>query len=234
MTPKLNWTCEQTEARLSDYLDGLLSSDERSAFLGHVPSCQRCQPLFVSVSHLVSGLHSIADVEEPPHLVYAILDKTLGPREKVTGWQAFLRWTRGFATVRFAYGAASVAVTFLMLATAAGFNWRHPKAAALHPANIYRFADGKAHLAYAKGVKFISDLRVVNEIQSRMRENQQLPVNTEDSLPQRAPGKEPGSTDSTQPGPRQQNRADGIYRNLEALASQMPVFSRFYGGGSDR
>lgn len=234
MTPRLDWTCEQTEARLSDYLDDLLSSEERSAFVEHVPSCERCGPLFASVSHLVSNLHSIAEVDAPPHLVYSILDKTLGPRETVTGWQAILRWIRGLATMRFAYGSASVAATFLILITASGFNWRHPKMADLKPLTIYHKADAQAHLVYARGTKFISDLRVVNEIQSRMRENQQVPVNTEDTLPQRTPGKEPGSTDGTLPGPRQQNRANGIYRNLEVLADEMPVFSGFYGGRSDR
>ena len=78
------------------------------------------------------------------------------------------------------------------------------------------------------------DLRVVNEIQSRLRENEQAPVNSEDALPQRTPGKEPGSTDGTKPGPRQQNRADGIYRNLEVLADQMPVFAGAYGGRRSR
>jgi anti-sigma factor RsiW len=234
MTQKMNWTCERTEARLSDYLDDLLTAEERAAFVEHVPSCEQCGPLFASVSHLVTNLHSIAEVEAPPRLVYAILNKTLGPRETVTGWQAILRWVRGIATMRFAYGAMSLAATFLILVTASGFNWRHPKMADLRPANMYRNADSRVHLVYARGTKFISDLRVVNEIQSRLRENEQAPVNSEDALPQRTPGKEPGSTDGTKPGPRQQNRADGIYRNLEVLADEMPVFAGVYGARSAR
>ena len=234
MTPKMNWTCEQTEERLSDYIDDLLMAEERAAFVAHVPSCERCGPLFASVAHLVTNLHSIAEVEAPPKLIYAILNKTLGPRETVTGWQAVLRFVRGFATMRFAYGAMSVAATFLILVTASGFNWRHPKMADLKPVNLYRKVDSNAHLAYAKGTKFVSDLRVVNEIQSRLRDTEQAPVNSEDALPQRTPGKEPGSTDGTKPGPRQQNRANGIYRNLEVLADCMPVFAEVYGGRRTR
>src|SRR5262249_15772484 len=157
----------------------------------------------------VKNLHSIAEVDTPPRLVYAILDQTLGPRDTATGWQAVLQWARGLATRRFAYGAAALAATFLMLITASGFDWRHPKAANLDPLNIYRYGDRQAHIAYARGTKFVSDLRVVNEIQSRLRENEQVPVNQEETVPQRNPGKEPGSTDGTKPGPRQQNRADG-------------------------
>jgi len=104
----------------------------------------------------------------------------------------------------------------------------------LHPVNIYRNANSRAHVAYARGTKFFSDLRVVNEIQSRLRENEQAPINQEDSLPQRAPGKEPGSTDGTKPGPRQQNRADGLYRNLEVLADEMPMTFSVFGGRNAR
>lgn len=231
MTPML-WTCELTEERLSDYIDDLLTSEERAAFLQHVPSCASCAPLFASVSHLVKNLHSIAEVDAPPRLVYSILDQTLGPRDSATGWQAVRQWLRGLATVRFAYGVATLAATFLILVTASGFNWRHPKAADLSPANIYRKANSSAHLAYARGTKFFSDLRVVNEIQSRLRENEQVPVNQEEALPQPTPGKNPGSTDGTKPGPRQQNRADGIYHNLEVLADEMPVFSDLLGEGA--
>ena len=234
MTPGMHWTCEQTEERLSDYIDDLLTVEERAAFVAHVPTCERCGPLFASVAHLVTNLHSIAEVEAPPRLVYAILNQTLGPRETVTGWPALRRSFRGLATMRFAYGALSLAATFLVLLTASGFNFRHPKMADLKPVTIYRKADAQAHLVYARGTKFFSDLRVVNEIQSRLRENVQTPVNSEDTLPQNVPGKEPGSTDGSKPGPRQQNRADGIYRNLEVLADELPVFTGVYGGRRTR
>jgi anti-sigma factor RsiW len=234
MTPGMNWTCEQTEERLSDYIDDLLTAEERAAFVAHVPTCERCGPLFASVAHLVTNLHAIAEVEAPPRLVYAILNKTLGPRETVTGRQALLRWVRGSAALRFAYGGLSLAAVFLILAMASGFNLRHPKMADLQPMNIYRYADSQVHLVYARGTKFVSDLRVVNEIQSRLRENVQVPANQEETLPQGTPGKDPGSTDSTKPGPRQQNRANGIYRNLEVLAEEMPVFAGAYGGRRTR
>src|SRR6267143_1301490 len=100
----MSWTCEQTEARLSDYLDGVLNPAELAEFTAHVPSCARCAPLVASVSDLLAG------------------------------WRAILGWVRGVASIRFAYGALSVAATLILFVTAAGLNWRHPKLADLQPA----------------------------------------------------------------------------------------------------
>jgi anti-sigma factor RsiW len=219
----MSWTCEQTEARLSDYLDGVLNPAELAEFSEHVPSCARCAPLVASVSDLLTGLHGMEQIEAPPRLVYSILDKTLGPRETVTGWRAMLGWVRGTASMRFAYGALSVAATLVLLVTASGFNWRHPKLADLRPATIYHKADSSMHLAYASTVKFVNDLRVVNEIQSRLREDNDLRGNQENVIPA-TPQKQPGSSDGSKPtAPRQQNRANDLVRQIEVLAMELPV-----------
>jgi anti-sigma factor RsiW len=216
----MTWTCEQTEARLSDYLDGLLDAATQAAFDAHVHSCARCAPLAASVSQLLTGLHSMEELETPPHLVYSILDQTLGPRESATGWRGVLGWLRGLAAPRFAYGALSVAATFLILLTASGFSWHKPKLADLHPVNVYRNADRQAHLVYARGSRFVSDLRVVYEIQSRLRQDNAIPTAPDGAVPESSPEKEPGRTDGPTPAsPRQQNRANGIGGQFEVLTA---------------
>jgi anti-sigma factor RsiW len=218
----MNWTCEQTEARLSDYLDGTLQAAEQAAFDAHAKSCERCEPLVSSVAHLLTNLHSMEELETPPRLVYAILDKTLGPRDTVTGWRAVLGWVRGVATPRFAYGGVSVMATFLILASASGFSWRKPKLADLRPVNVYRNADRQAHLVYARSSKYVSDMRVVYEIQSRLRLDEQIPTTPEETLPETSPDRAPGRTDGTKPSqPKQQNRANDLERNLQMLAVSM-------------
>jgi len=219
----MTWTCEQTEARLSDYLDGVLNPAELAEFTGHVPTCARCAPLVASVSELLTGLHGMEQIAEPPRLVYSILDKTLGPREAVTGWRGMLAWVRGAASLRFAYGALSVAATLIIFVTASNFNWRHPKLADLKPATIYRNANSNVHVAYGKSVKFVNDLRVVNEIQSRLREENDLRANPENVVPESTPQKQPGSSDGSKPvTPRQQNRANDLARQIEILAMELP------------
>jgi len=84
----------------------------------------------------------------------------------------------------------------------------------------------------AGSAKFVSDLRVVYEIQSRLNKDNELPTTPESTVPQSAPGKSPGSTDGTRPTtPRQQNRANGLGRELEILATEVPVVSGQWCGG---
>ncbi len=218
----MNWTCEQTEARLSDYLDGLFQPAEQSAFNLHVNTCERCAPLVAGVARALGGLYALEPVEPPPQLENAILTATLG----APSWRNARRWLRSLQSPQFVYSMASVAATVIALLTASGFSFRKPKLADLHPATIYRNADRQAHLVYARSTKFVSDLRVVYEIQTRLNENQQNPATREQTIPQNSPDKQPGRTDNTNPSaPKQQNRADEIGRNLRLLASQLPVLS---------
>lgn len=221
-----NWTHEEIEARLTDYLEGLLQPEEQRMFDAHVSTCSQCEPLLGSVSHLLTDLHSMDEIEPPPRLIYAILDKTLGPRETLTGWRAAFAWLGALANPRIGYGFASVVATFLILvSTSPGFSWRKPHLADLKPATIYRNADRQVHLVYARGTKFVSDLRVVYEIQSRLsQDDQQIPAQDR-NRPQSAPKDDPGRTDGTNPSsPKQQNRANGIERTLQMLAADLPLF----------
>ena len=222
----MTWTCEQTELLLTDYLDGLLSAEQRHGFDLHVNSCERCTPLVSSVSHAVANLRALPELETPPRLVYNILDATLGPRETVTGWAAVRAWIRSLASPRFAYGSVSVAAMLVMLITASGFNWKKPKLADLAPANIARKTYGKLQVTSGNGRRYVSDLRVVYEIQSRLRQDNELPTTEESTAPQSTPQKDPGRTDGTAPAtPRQQNRANDINRHIQVLAEELPVLS---------
>ena len=219
----MTWTCEQTEARLSDYLDGLLDGAEWSAFNQHVNTCAVCTPLVSSVAHTLGGLYALEQVEPPPQLETRILIATVGVARSKFDFSA---WLRSLLSPRFVYGAVSVAATIALLLTASDFNWRKPKLADLAPATIYRRADANVHLVYARSTKFVSDMRVVYEIQSRMNQGDQNPGIREETIPQSSPKKEPGRTDNTNPStPKQQNRADDISRRLEVLACEFPTLS---------
>lgn len=222
----MNWTCDQVEARLIDYLDGLVPAAERAEFDKHVAQCVQCAPLLASVSQVLSTMHSMEQVEPPPRLIYSILDKTLGPRETVSGWQAIRNFLGGLASPKFAYGAASLLATLLITMGASGSFSSKPKLADFRPASMYHNLDRQLHLGYAKSVKYVSDLRVVYEIQSRLRSPENdLQTAPEQSLPKPAPEKIPGQTDDQKPAqPRQQNRANEAAHQLEVMAALCPVF----------
>jgi anti-sigma factor RsiW len=218
----MNWTCEQTEARLSDYLDGLLQPVEQSAFNLHVNTCERCAPLVAGVAHALGGLYALESVEPPPQLENAILTATLG----APSWRNARRWLKSLQSPRFVYSVASVAATLVVILTASGFSFRKPKLADLRPATIYHNTDRQVHRVYARSAKFVSDLRVVYEIQSLKNDNLEIPATREQTIPQKSPDKQPGRTDKTNPSaPKQQNRADEIGRNLRVLAAECPVLS---------
>jgi hypothetical protein len=223
----MTWTCDLIEARLSDYLEGLLQGPERVAFEAHANSCADCAPLVASVRGLVGEMHAMEELDTPPRLAYSILDKTLGPRETVTGWQGFLNVIRGLATPKFAYGAASVMATLMIVLGASGFSLRKPKLADLRPAAIYQSADRGVHRVRARCVKYVSDLRVVYEIQSRLRQDENnLQTTPEEMLPKSSPEKNPGQTNDQRPSqPRQQNRANEVSRQLEMLAAELAMLT---------
>ena len=219
-----NWTCAETEDRLSDFLDGLLAPDELAAFELHRAGCANCAALSARVGATVNGLHGMALLEEPPELVRAILDRTIGardanravvpvvpakprvpaaqPADSERGW---FDWLSAIAQPQFAYGALAVLVSALVVSQALGIQWRRPTIAELQPDNIYREANRQGHMIYARGTKFVADSRVVYEIQSAF-ENESVPEAAPQPRP--APRPAPGQTEIAPHGePRDPSRA---------------------------
>lgn len=163
-----NWSCEQTEAQICDYLDGTLASEARTQFESHAASCARCGSMLANVNGLVRNLRRLEPLVEPPHLSSAILDATLGPRRHKFTWRTWLGWLRPIAQPRFTYGTVSVLVTVIVISHALGIQWRKPALADLNPVNVVHAANRQTHQAYARSVKFVSDLRLIYEIQTRL------------------------------------------------------------------
>ncbi len=207
----MSWTCEHVEQRLSEYLDRLLTPAERADFAAHVQACPRCRPLVERLGGVVSALHRLTPLEPPPRLVQRILEQTSGA-EAVRGWRRRLPgWLLPVFTPRFAMGAVTVMIAFLVLSQALGISWSQVSLADLRPSHLYRAADRRLNLLYARGVKFVNDLRVIQELQSRL----QPATPPEGSEPQELP---PANKQSEQPEPRRQNHAEEILRPQMMLA----------------
>ena len=211
----MSWSCDQMEARLSDYLESSLTAEERSGFEAHLQMCVRCARLLPEISDLIQQLHSMEQLPAPPRLFYSILDKTIGPRPSRTGWRALFGWSRAIPNAQLAYGALSVIATFSIFFTASGANWRHPNLADLRPINFYRQVDRHAHMLYARGTKFVNNMKLVREIESSLRQ-EEAPTTPENNSPETAPQNpsSPHSDGSGPASPRQQNHANDLLKPL--------------------
>lgn len=170
----MKWTCQQFEERLTDFLDDALSVADRAAFVAHQQECAQCHALVERVSNMVLAIHHVEPIEPPQGLIYRILEAS-GPRRE-RGWFG-LAWL----TPRFAMSGLTVALFLLMIYPFTGIDVTKLEWNDLTPANMYRAADRRATLMYARGVKFVNGLRVLHEIQSRLQpaDSEAVPVKEE-------------------------------------------------------
>lgn len=160
----MDWNCTQTQERLSDFLDGVLPPEEEAAVSAHQAGCASCARLFAQVGGLVSQMRGAPQVIEPPQLQRRILDATLGPRKQNAASPGLFGWLPMIWQPRFAMGIVTVAASAVIVFHAAASGGAK---ANLNPANLLRGANRRIHLTYARGEKFVNNLRVVYEIQSR-------------------------------------------------------------------
>jgi hypothetical protein len=173
----MDWNCTFTEERLSDYLEGKLLPSEAAAFSAHIADCANCTETVALVGGLVSRMRKMPMVEEPPQLIAKILDATLGPRTQKESWFRWLGWISVLWQPRFVMGLGAAVASVVIVSYAAGLTPAKLKKADLSPANVFRSANRQAHLTYARGAKFVNDLRVVYEIQSKLQpEPEPMPV----------------------------------------------------------
>ena len=215
----MDWNCTLTENRLSDYLDGSLSREDAAAFSAHAASCANCAKLGAEVGGLVTRMQKLEPVVEPATLAMRIIHATSGPRKQSAGWKDWFAWGHALLQPRFLMGIGTVAATILILLyTVAGspVHWKH---ADLNPATVLRTANRQAHLTFAKSAKFVNDLRVVYEIQTRLQpELEPSPAPPAEQSP--APGSKPQEKSQTSPNPGHSQARSGTM--LASLVWVMP------------
>jgi hypothetical protein len=209
----MSWSCVQVEERLSDYLDNALTPSERVEFREHLDACSRCAPLFAQVSRITEQLRALELEPEPPALAGRILDQTLGPRKTKREW---FSWIAMLWQPRFATGIVTVLATLLILLHATGVKPSDLTLASFNPVNIFESANRHAHLAFARSVKFVNDLRLVHEIQSGLQPTASPAPN------QQAPSATPSQQQPKPPHESQRNSAGDGYSVVAAVFANAP------------
>lgn len=167
-------TCAEFEVIFCDYLDGLLREPEKGELERHLASCAGCAELAADIRGAVSFIERSAAVEPPPELLTRILHEipSVKPRPERRSWMR--RFFGGFVDTvlqpRFAMGMAMTVLSISMLFKFSGIQARQLTPADFDPVKIWAAVDDRAHRTWDRAVKYYDNLRLVIEIQSRLKE----------------------------------------------------------------
>jgi hypothetical protein len=185
----------ELENLTSDYLEGQLEPGMKKEVEAHLSTCPSCLEMVGEVRRAMELCHAAPELEPDPWLVRKIMLATVGERKPGLAERlaAFLRPMR---QPRFAYAIAMAVFSFSIIVQAAGINLRRVTIGDLNPLTWPLKADRAVHLYAARAEKFWYDLRVVVELESRLR---QLRAHPEEE--QGAPKQEPPAGGSTNSAP---------------------------------
>jgi len=169
--------CADVEFLLADYVDGTLRSEEKSALDAHLATCAGCSELARDSAAAVAFMERAATVDAPPELVTRILfEVTAGPSHAIIKPSLTRRlFGRLFGGVfesvlqpRFAMGMAMTVLSFAMIGRFTHVRQLTP--ADLDPVKVWTAAEDRVVRWYNRGVKYYDSLKVVYEIQTRLKE----------------------------------------------------------------
>ncbi len=167
-------TCAELEILLCDYVDGTLRGEEKTALESHLAGCSACAQLAKDVAGVTAFIETVAPAEPPAELLTRILHELPTARpatEKRSWWRNLLGgWVHGLLQPRYVMGMAMTVLSFSMIAKFAHIEPRQLRPADLDPVKIWAGIDDRTHRMWDRTMKYYDNLRLVIEIQSRLKE----------------------------------------------------------------
>ena len=165
--------CADVEILLADFVDGTLRGDAAAALEAHLAGCAACRELARDSAEAVAFMERAAVVEAPPELVTRILfEVTVGPSRAVIKpsmvRRLFGRWLEPILQPRFAMGMALTILSFAIIGRSTHVRQLTPSD--LDPVKVWTAAEDRVVRWYNRGVKYYESMRVVYEIQTRLKE----------------------------------------------------------------
>ncbi len=182
--------CGQWETLLADALDGLLMPEDEATFTAHMATCPHCTALFEEARRGREWLGYLAsEPEVPAGLVDRILAHTGPghdgeielaahsnvvplPQTTVPAWQrpGFMGFVRRFAEPRLMMTAAMAFFSIALTLNLTGVRVTSVRLADLRPTALRSFMERQLTTASVPIIRYYDHLRVVYEVQTRMRE----------------------------------------------------------------
>jgi hypothetical protein len=173
-------TCAELEILLADYVDGTLRVEERSALESHLSGCVSCTELAQDVAGVTAFIERVPAVNPPAELMTRILHNAPTGRRAAAEERASVSpsWVKrlfgGFVQSvlqpRYVMGMAMTILSFSMLARFAHIEPRQLRPADLDPVKVWQGIDDRSHRVWDRSMKYYDNLKLVIEIQSRLKE----------------------------------------------------------------
>jgi len=205
--------CSQVEAILAEILDGTLQGERLTSFEAHQQSCAACRTMVEEARAGMHWLKALDEAEPPRNLVHNVLAQTIGalPSEHAVvkprgeGWLEKLKGRLAplfapIATPRFAMSMGMAFFSITLLLGIAGFHFADVRHWDLSSKGIRRtYYEAEAHV-----MRYYENMRVVYEIESRVRDLRRAATPGQNAQPQQqqeAPAtspKNPSKSDNRQ------------------------------------
>jgi anti-sigma factor RsiW len=183
--------CAEFESTLADYLDGTLGDAGRAALEQHAASCAGCREFMREVTGAVAFLKRAEEIEPPETLITRIafqapLGRTREPFEKPGFFRRTLgKWLQPVLQPRLVMGMAMTVLSFAMLERCTGVKVQHIQAADLSPIHVWGGVEDKAVRIKDRLLKNYENLRVVYEVETRLKDLEQQQEAAQDQPPAR-------------------------------------------------
>ena len=230
--------CGQWETLLADALDGLLTPEEQATFDAHMASCPACTTLYEEARR---GREWLGYLSTEPEIPAGLLDKILaqtGPGQ-VAGFGLVagtghvipvtpvwhqpgpMGFIRRFAEPRLIMTAAMAFFSIALTLNLTGARLTDFRLSNLRPSAMRSFMERRLTLASTPIIRYYDHLRLVYEVESRMREMRRTTQGENEENPS------PGTTQPATPGDTQKSPAqkDGGTRMDPPQQSGTPASS---------
>jgi anti-sigma factor RsiW len=188
--------CAEFESALADYIDGTLDAGGRTALVAHAETCAGCRVFMADASVAAAFLKRTEEIEPPATLITRIayqvpLGRTPEPYEN-PGFLSRItaKWLRPVLQPRLVMGMAMTVLSFAMLERCTGVKVQHIQAADLNPVRVWGGVEDKAIRLKDRVAKSYENLRVVYEIETRLKDLEQQ-QETIDDQPAHRPAARP-------------------------------------------